>query len=466
MDKLLLVEDADGLREQMKWALQEDFEVIEAWDRPSALSALSTCGPGEIPLVLLDMGLENHPERGLLLIDDVMNGNRRAKLIVVTSNSDPSLGGRCLERGAFDYLEKPVDIEALKGVLARARRILELERRLEKPFLSAPASPHRADPLSRLAAFVGQSPDLLAALARLRKLAPTDIPVLLSGEPGTGKTLAAKALHEESGRKNRPFLTVNCAAFSESALEEEIFGREADEEKEGRRKGLLEAADGGTLVLDHFEAMPPRVATRIEAFMEGGRLLPVPEIRGRRLPVRILATTTAGLPDSSASPSPSPIASKQGDLFHRLARCEIRLPPLRERPDDILPLAEHFLAEARKKFSLPRLRLSPRAEEALLAEDWPGNIRELETRLEKAALFARSPILEREDLELDASPASLKYREAKKNFDRTLILQALRRARGRISLAARNLGLTRPTLYDLIRRTGLKKKELGITAGH
>ena len=442
MVKLLLVEDNIGLREQMKWALNSDYEILETETLEGCIESLRKQRPG---VFCLDMGLENKPERGLEIIDAVLSEDRLAKIIVITSNTTQDLGSRAVERGAFDYLQKPVDIDELKVILARACRLSTLEKpAAEKATVGLPSD---SDYL-----MIGQSEPMKKIFEHIRKLAATDVSVLITGESGTGKELCARSVHFHSNRRNEIFVPINCGSIPASLMESELFGyvKGAFTGAGTDKMGLIESAHKGTLFLDEIGDMPMALQVKLLRFLQDQKLQRVGETTARSLNVRIIAAT------NKTNLSDKDNTAMRTDLYYRLSEFEITLPPLRDRKDDIPLIAANIIEHNRTKFNQPRLKLSKRAEQMLLNYSWPGNVRELENKLNRASITCASQIIEAEDLQLsETSFTVLSYREARQMFDRNFILNALKQAKGNISLAAKVTGLTRPTLYDMMKKNGI-----------
>jgi two-component system NtrC family response regulator len=442
MVKLLLVEDNIGLREQMKWALNSDYEVLETETLEGCLDSLRRQRPG---VICLDMGLENKPERGLDIIDAVLGEDRLAKIIVITSNMTADLGRRAVERGAFDFLQKPVDIDLLKIILERACRMSSFEKpQVEKGVTGLPSE---ADNL-----MIGQSEPMRKIFEHIRKLAKTDVNVLLTGESGTGKELCARAIHHHSHRRNEIFVPINCGSIPASLMESELFGyvKGAFTGANTDKMGLIESAHKGTLFLDEIGDMPMPLQVKLLRFLQDQKLQRVGETTFRSLNVRIIAAT------NKTNLAEKDNTAMRTDLYYRLSEFEINLPPLRDRKDDIPLIAAAIIEANRVKFGQPRLKLSKRAEQMLQNYSWPGNVRELENKLNRASITCTGQIIEAEDLQLsETSFTVLSYREARQMFDRNFILNALKQAKGNISLAAKVTGLTRPTLYDMMKKNGI-----------
>jgi two-component system NtrC family response regulator len=439
VEKLLLVEDDAGLREQMRWALKDEFALLEAATSAEALAAVEAERP---PLICLDMGLDGSADKGLEIIDAVLAAEGTCKIIAVTGSHDETMGREAIRRGAFDYLGKPLDIADLTAVLRRALRLRGLEA-------EAWGAKETETPVPLM---MGESETMERIFGVVRRLAATDVSVLITGESGTGKELCARALHLLGKRRNQPFVPINCGAIPEGLLESELFGysKGAFTGAAADKAGLIESAHKGTLFLDEIGDMAPGLQVKLLRFLQDQRVQRVGDTRAHPVDVRIVAATNKNGP---ATGDPS----MRTDLYYRLSQCEIHLPPLRERGRDALILAHAIVDGNRGRFSQPRLRLSSRAEKAILSYGWPGNVRELENRLNRASINCKGQVIEETDLELGASlSGGLSYREARRRFERNFILDALRRTKGNISLAARTLGVTRPTFYDLMRKNGVE----------
>ena len=442
MEKLLLVEDDQGLREQMKWALGADFQVLEADSLDSAMAAARREEPA---LVCLDMGLEGRSDRGLDVLDALLALHRDCKVVVITGNGSEAAGREALHHGAFDYLEKPLEAADLEVILERAARIRDLEAVDPEP--SAMGGP--GDPEFPM---LGESEAMRRVFGLLRRLADTEVSVLITGESGTGKELCARAIHHHGRRRNRAFVPINCGAIPESLMESELFGylKGAFTGADADKAGLIEAAHKGTLFLDEIGDMPAGLQVKLLRFLQDQRLQRVGATRPISVDVRVIAATHRSDISVPGNPSLRP------DLYYRLSEFEFDLPPLRERDRDALLITAKIVADNRIRFAQPRLRLSSRAEKLILTYGWPGNVRELENRLNRAAITCRNQVIEPEDLCLDEGLSkNLSYKEARRNLDRTIVLGALRRANGNVSLAARAVGVTRPTFYDLMRKVGI-----------
>lgn len=440
---LLLIEDNAGLREQMKWALNDEYMVLESDTLESAESMYREHTPA---IVCLDMGLENKPERGLEIIDALMGIDRGAKIIVITSNTDATLGPRSVERGAFDYLQKPVEIDDLKVLLRRALRM----RTLENPQIQESQGQFVTQAEFTM---LGQSPAMKTIFEHIRRLARTDVSVLITGESGTGKELCARAVHHHSNRRERPFIPINCGAIPENLLESELFGyvRGAFTGANNDKIGLIEAAHTGTLFLDEIGDMPRPLQVKLLRFLEDQKLQRLGETKFRSLDVRVVAATNK----NNLSDEGNDVL--RTDLYYRLSEFEIHLPPLRDRGEDALLITRRIVENNRVKFDLPKLKISPRAEVQVLNYSWPGNVRELENKLNRASIVCQNQVIEPEDLRLSETAFStLSFKDARAMFERNFILNSLKVAKGNVSSAAREAGISRPTFYDMMKKYGIE----------
>jgi two-component system NtrC family response regulator len=443
---LLIVEDNVGLREQLKWALADTYEVCEADSLDSAVRTYSS-HPGAV--VCLDMGLENVPDRGLEIIDHIMTGDRTAKIIVITANTSESLGPEAIKRGAFDFLNKPVDVDRLRVLLERACRLRGLESAAEPAHAEA-SMESDGDSL-----MVGDSPAIQRVFEIIKRLAQTDVNVLITGESGTGKELCARAIHYHSARKAHNFVPINCGAIPENLIESELFGhvKGAFTGAGGDKPGLFEVAHEGTVLLDEIGEMPPNLQVRLLRFLEDQQVQRLGDTTSRRVNVRIIAATNRAAVASG-------VEREQGirsDLYFRLSEFQIDLPPLRERGGDVTLIAQAIVEHYRRRFNQPKLTLSPRAEQVLLGYPWPGNVRELENKLSRAAITCMNQTIEPEDLQLGASSVSgITLKEARAMFEREFITNVLKRAEYNISEAAKMAGISRPTLYDMLKKHDIR----------
>ncbi len=443
--RLLIVEDDPGLQRQLKWAL-DAFEVECAATRAEALAALRRAEP---PIVLQDLGLPPDPdgvEEGFATIAEILREAPRTKIIVVTGREGREHALRAIRLGAYDFCQKPVDTQVLSHIVDRARRIFELEAENER---LAEIRSSQA-----LEGVIAASESMVKVCRLIQKLAPTQATVLLLGDSGTGKERLARALHGLSDRASKPMVAINCAAIPETLLESELFGYErgAFTGAVKRTLGKIETADGGTLFLDEIGDMPLSLQSKLLRFLQDRA---IERIGGREMiqvDVRIVAATNRDLKTAIAE------KSFREDLFYRISEVAVAIPPLRERGSDAVLIANFLLQQACKRNGKPPLKLSPDAIAAIERHPWPGNVRELENRINAAAIMAEGKRVTAEDLNLQAAAAGsdaeiLPLREVRQRAETAAVQRALAITGGNVSKAAELLGITRPTLYDLMERT-------------
>ena len=443
--RLLIVEDDPGLQRQLKWALDE-FEVECASTREEALAAARRMEPA---IVLQDLGLPPDPdgvEEGFACITELLRLAPATKIIVVTGREGREHALRAIRLGAYDFCQKPVDLQVLTLVIDRARRIHELEAENRRLAESRPAN--------ALDGVIAASEPMAKICRLVQKLAPTQATVLLLGESGTGKERLAQALHGLSSRAAAHMVAINCAAIPENLLESELFGYErgAFTGAVKQTRGKIETADGGTLFLDEIGDMPLPLQAKLLRFLQE-RV--IERVGGRELiqvDVRIIAATHRDLKAAIAE------KTFREDLFYRISEVTVNIPPLRDRGSDAVLIANYLLQEACKRHGKAQLKLAPDAIAAIERHPWPGNVRELENRVNAAAIMAEGKLVTAEDLTLER-PAEgetiLSLREVRQRAEAAAIERALAVASGNVSKAAELLGITRPTLYDLMERTGI-----------
>ena len=444
--KLLIVEDEEPIRTQLKYALRDDFTLLFAEDRVAALSTVA----GEQPAVVsLDLGLPPHPESaecGLETLDQIMRTAPATKVVVLTGNGGRESAIRSVQLGAFDYHQKPIQLNELKVVLQRAAYLQTLETEAEK---------RGSEPAIRFADMLGHTQAMREIFAVVSRIARTDVTVLIQGESGTGKELLARAVHANGARRNRPFVAINCGAIPDTLLESELFGHErgAYTGAHVQRKGKLELADGGTLFLDEVGEMSPPLQVKLLRFLQEREIERVGGREVLRVDARVVAATNKDLKAELQA------RRFREDLYYRLSVVNLTLPPLRERGEDVVLIANALLQRISTTHRR-KLRFGSTALEAIARHPWPGNVRELENAVERAVLMARGKLVEARDLGIDLPeqpPASL--REARDRAERVALVEALVRTRGNITQASRLLAVSRPTLHGLIGRYGVTARD-------
>jgi two-component system NtrC family response regulator len=447
---LLIVEDDPGLQKQLKWCFDE-YHVVAATDRPSAMVALRRHEPA---VILQDLGLPPDPEgvsEGFATLLETLKLAPKTKVIVVTGQLDKQNAVRAVGMGAYDFYQKPVDTDVLRLLVQRAFHIHSLEEQNR-------ALVHRQG-LMPLEGVIAIAEPMVKACRTIEKVAPTNATVLLLGDSGTGKELLARAVHTLSPRASKPFVAINCAAIPDTLLESELFGYEkgAFTGAVKQTQGKFEHANGGTLFLDEIGDMPLALQAKLLRFLQD-RV--VERIGGRdRIPVdvRIVCATNKDLPSLIKR------GEFRDDLYYRISEVTVRIPPLRERGGDAVVIAQDVLERRAREHQRPVRGFTPEAIKAIEAYPWPGNIRELENRVNGAVIMSEGRYVTVEDLGLPDSGEGdldwLNLRVARQRAESEAIRQALAVARGNLSRTAELLGITRPTLYDLLDKNGVEVPE-------
>jgi two-component system NtrC family response regulator len=447
--KLLIVDDDEDLRTQLKWALIQDYDVLLAEDRPSAAALMRKQKPD---VVTLDLGLPPQPagvEEGFAVLDEILNSYGQTKVIIITGRGEKENALRAIEKGAYDFFYKPIQIDELKVVLNRAFHLSNLER--EQRAMRQRLSSNTFEDM------LGTCRKMQEVFSVIRKVATTDAPVLIIGESGTGKELVARAIHRLSVHKAKPFIVINCGAIPENLMESELFGHEkgAFTGAHIQRKGRFEMADGGTLFLDEIGELPLNMQVKLLRFLQE-RV--IERIGGRQqieVDARIIAATNRDLKEAMKD------GSFREDLYFRLGVILIALPPLREREGDKILLARAFLKryadESRKNVK----GFTDQAMDAIEQYNWPGNVRELENQIKRAVIMAEGPQVTPADLEMEAPRSryeGMALKDARAALEKELFTKAVARSGGNLTKAAMELGISRPTLYDLMDKYGIPKE--------
>jgi len=451
-ETLLVVEDNRQISGQLKWALAEDYDVHLAEDTQAAIEVVRTNRP---PVVTVDLGLPPKPDEatvGMELISKILEVDSRAKVIVVTGNGDRENGLRAISKGAWDYYTKPIKIDELKVILSRAFHVSALER-ASLLGQKEPGTHAKFDEL------IGASQEMNEIYAKIRKVATSDVSVLISGESGTGKELIAKSIHNQSGRRSKPFIAINCGAIPDTLLEAELFGHEKGSFTGAhvQRKGKAEFADGGTLFLDEIGELPLLLQVKLLRFLQERVIERIGGRQGIEVDVRIIAATQKNLVEALTT------GEFRDDLYYRLSVVILQVPLLRNRGNDIILLGNHFINKSCEELKHSKKRFDAGAIHALVNYEWPGNVRELENRIKRAAVMGEGPVIRAEDLELSSANQCIVEKETLKatreNIEKDFIVKALLSNHWNIARTAKQIGVTRPTLYDLIKRYNLQRQE-------
>ncbi len=445
---LLVVEDDEGLQAQLKWAY-DDFEVVPALDRESAIAALRQLEPS---VVTLDLGLPPDPDgtsEGFAVLDAIMELKPDTKVIVASGHGARESALKAIENGAYDFYQKPVDIEALGLIVRRAFNLHEIEdenRRL---------SERVGEDKTVLGSLITGAPEMAKVARTIERVADTNVSVMLLGASGTGKELLARGLHDASDRRDKPFVAINCAAIPENLLESELFGHEkgAFTGAVKTTEGKIESANGGTLFLDEVGDIPLALQVKLLRFLQERT---IERIGGRKeiaVDTRIVCATHQDLEAMTAD------GRFREDLYYRLAEIVVKIPPLEERPGDAVLLAKAFLKRFAEEMNPQVTGFGPDALAAIDDWKWPGNVRELENRVKRAVIMAEGKLVSAGDLDLQENGEDrddvLNLKSAREQSDRLVIRHALARSEGNISNTAKLLGISRPTLYDLLKQYDL-----------
>jgi len=447
--KLLIVEDDAGLQAQLKWAYP-DFEVIQATDRTGALAALRSEEP---PVVTLDLGLPPDPDgtsEGFAVLDEIMALKPDTKVIVASGHGARESALQAIARGAYDFYQKPVDIETLGLIVRRALQLHQIETANRK-LAEKVGEDHRV--LGRL---ITAAPEMVKVARTIERVANTNVSVMLLGASGTGKELLARGLHEASDRRGGAFVAINCAAIPENLLESELFGHEkgAFTGAVKTTEGKIELAAGGTLFLDEVGDIPLPLQVKLLRFLQERVIERIGSRKSIAVDTRIVCATHQNLEAMIAE------GRFREDLFYRLAEIVVKIPSLAERPGDAALLGKAFLVRFAREMNPAVKGFAPDALAAIDAWPWPGNVRELENRVKRAVIMADGKLIGAEDLDLaggaEDQTQALNLKSAREAADRKVIRHALARSEGNISNAAKLLGISRPTLYDLLKQYDLQ----------
>ena len=457
MDKLLIVEDNEEIRNQLCWGLSREYEVIVAGNRMEALSMVRKHAPR---VVTLDLGLppdENGSEEGFSCLEEILHRIPTTKVVMITGNDERENALRAVQTGAYDYYCKPVDLAELKIILKRAFHLAAIERenlRLQSNLEQQSLTP---------GGIIGTSPRMLDVFSSIRKVASSEVAVLITGESGTGKELVAKAIHELSQRNSKSFIAINCGAIPENLLESELFGYEkgAFSGANTRVQGKVEYANKGSLFLDEIGELPLNLQVKLLRFLQEKNIQRVGGREDVSVDARIIAATNRDIIKETEA------GAFREDLYYRISVIHIKLPPLRDRGEDIMMLANFFLRRCGNEFGKKARRFSPDSVKLLESYDWPGNVRELENKVQRAVIMSDTSIIGPESLDFSLKTAkegihsftNLTLKDAREMVEREMVVAAIENQRNNMAKAADTLGISRPTLYDLVKKHNIAKLE-------
>ncbi len=448
--KVLIIEDDLATCKQLTWALKDEFDVLTASDSPAALSLATQEHPS---VILLDLGLPPRPadpEGGFRVLKEIRQGGGTGKVIVLTGHGERSHGVRAISEGAYDFFMKPVDVDLLKLVMQRAAWVWQLEQDMQR------LPPDSEDNNEEM---IGTSDSIRRIFVAIRKVATTDVPILIMGETGTGKELAAKAIHERSARRRGSFVPINCGAIPETLLESELFGYErgAFTGALQQKKGKVEYAQGGTLFLDEVGELPLSLQVKLLRFLQDQTIERVGGRQKIEVDARIIAATNLDLKKTIEE------GTFREDLYYRLGVVTIEMPPLRERGEDVLLMAHVFLKRVSEQMRKRTHGFTKEAMEAIQTYLWPGNVRELSNKIRRAVVMGGGPYITPEDLDVPSPtgnhqvpPTSL--RDARQRLEREIIAKALALNDSNLTRVAQELRISRPTLYALLRKYAIRTK--------
>jgi len=454
LNKLLIVDDSPEILKQLKWGLGKTYEVLLAENVEEAIKIFKAQHPR---VITLDLGLPpdvDGASEGLRCLEMVLGLRPATKVIVLSGNEDRANALKAVQLGAYDFYRKPIELTELKIILDRAFHLATLEeenRRLQSVSLQRQGGMH---------GIFGQCQEMETIFSTIRKVASADVPVMILGENGTGKEMVARAIHNQSLRKDGPFVPINCGAIPENLLESELFGHEkgAFTGAAGRVQGKVEFAHGGTLFLDEIGELPLSLQVKLLRFLQEKVIQRVGGREDIAIDARIVAATNVDIET----------AIKKGnfreDLYYRIGVINLKLPPLRERGDDIRLLAGLFLSRYSNEFNKKIKGFSAASESAMKRYAWPGNVRELENKIKRAIIMTDSPVLDPADLGFsgvvekspDFSVVGMTLKDARDKVERDLLDASLKSHGGNVAKASESLGVSRPTFYDLMKKHGLQ----------
>jgi len=449
-EKILIVDDEEGIRTQLSWALQDEYEILLASNAEEALELARKEKPN---LVALDIALSTYEyeKDGLDILEDLLQIDPLLKVIMITGHGEKENALRAISSGACDFYTKPIDLEELKIIIKRALHIQGLER--ENRELTDRLGEKKFEEI------IGTSSKMVEVFKTIKKIATPDVTVLITGESGTGKEMVAKAVHRQSLRKDKPFVTINCGAIPETLLESELFGHEkgAFTDAYTQKKGKFEYAEGGTVFLDEIGELPLSLQVKLLRFLQDHQIERIGGKEPILLDLRIIAATNKPLEKEVQ------LKKFREDLYYRLSVITILLPPLRDRDEDVIILANAFLNIFSKEFNKSNLSFSHRSILKLKEYGWPGNVRELENKIKRAIIMCQSKRITPFDLGLSPTEEpkkTLSLQSIRENAEKEAIMEALNANDWNVSNAAKYIDVSRTTLYGLMEKYKLKKDEI------
>jgi len=449
--KLLIIEDENSVVKQLRWGLDKEYEITTVFDADQARPLLAS---GVFPVATLDLGLPPYPDtprQGFELLEEIATISPHTRVIVISGNAEEENAVKAIALGAADFCAKPVDLKLLRIILSRTFKIYELEysnRRLQRQTIQS----------GSLCNMLGVSPVMEDMFKQIKHISKTDYPVLITGDTGTGKEMAACAVHSLSQRTEKPLVIINCGAIPNNLLESELFGHEkgAFTGAVGCKIGKFEQADQGTIFLDEIGELPLPLQVKILRFLQESTIERLGGTKTITLNARIIAATNINLEDAVKW------GTFRDDLYYRLNVVPLRIPNLNERSEDTLLLAHSFLQKEIRDLQREQTSFSPAAIAALTAHDWPGNIRELQNRIRRALGTTMGKVITPIDLGFEEIPQKQEeqklstLKKARETAEKNAVRRALALSGNNISQAAKLLEISRPTLHDLLKKHGIR----------
>lgn len=450
MEKLLIVDDTEEIRTQLKWGLGKDYAVIPAGNGTEALALFKKHRP---KVMTLDLGLPPDEEgvtEGFKCLAAVLKESPETKVIVITGNEQRQNALIAIQSGAYDFYQKPVDLKELKVIIQRALHLADIESENRNLQLEL------GEKAGESSGMYGECPAMQEVFATIRKIASSEASVLIIGESGTGKELVARSIHARSLRKGKPFIPINCGAIPDTLLESELFGYEkgAFTGAQSTVQGKFEYAHQGTLFLDEIGELPGNLQVKLLRFLQDKTIQRVGGREDIVVNARIVAATNIDIAKALQD------GKFREDLYYRIGVIAIKMPPLRERGDDVLLLANLFLGRFGRESGKKLKGFSSDSLEMLCSYEWPGNVRELENKVQRAVIMSEGAYIRPQDLGFGDIPLkrgmkdmdSMTLREIKDRVEKERILSAIESHKGNIAKTAEELGISRPTLYDLMKK--------------
>ncbi len=453
MEKLLIIDDDDEIRKQLKWGMGKEYAILLGQDSNEALALFKRHHP---KVVTLDLGLppyENGTGEGFRCLEEILKHVPTTKVVVITGNDERGNALRAVQIGAYDFYQKPIDLKELRIIINRAFYLHNIEEENRRLYISLD------EKTTELGGMVGQCPEMLRIFSTIRKVASSDISVLIVGESGTGKELVARAIHSMSLRNDGSFVPINCGAIPENLLESELFGHEkgAFTGAHVQVQGKVEYAHKGTIFLDEIGELPASLQVKLLRFLQEKTLQRVGGREDVHVDARIIAATNIDIAKAIQD------GKFREDLYYRIGVLLVNLPPLRKRGEDVILLSNLFLRRFSQEFRKNVRGFSPASLKLLESYDWPGNVRELENRIQRAVIMAEFSLIEPHDLGFTERAWTQKVKlqelttlkEARDKIERELAISAIEKHSGNIARASEELGVSRPTLYDLMKKHGI-----------